>query len=150
MSLFLSCVKNDSRVITNKNLPIKMEKQYSLIEGIDFVILPYGKNCSWIKRIPTDENINKMLEDVIENYNKKTKESWEKEIILENYRRQYIAIINEKGEKEVCINFFRSDINFDYWKERLVEVDDGGNDYFRVQINLEKMILSHFATNGYA
>jgi hypothetical protein len=57
---------------------------------------------------------------------------------IQTYSRQYIATINEKGEKEVRINCFCREENFPNWKTEIVTVDDGGNCYFELTINLKK------------
>ena len=138
---------------------MKKEEQYNLIEGTDFVVLPYEQQRSILKEgIPVElmvndlEHINNILQQAVENYNRNIKSLWEKEIDLKNYKRQYIGIINKGGEKEVFVNCFYSRHIEDapYWKNKLVFVCDGGNNFFDVKINLAKTIYYDFQTNGYA
>jgi hypothetical protein len=68
----------------------------------------------------------------------------------ELYHFQYMAMINEHGEKEVWVNafcelFFQID-----WKKNIVMVDDGGNCYFNFRINLKTGKYAHFGVNGEA
>ena len=54
---------------------------------------------------------------------------------IEAYRRQYVAVINDKGEKEVWINCFYTDLETD-WRHHVLDVDDGGVLFFQLEINL--------------
>ena len=132
------------------------------IEDIDYVVFPYDLNNDkfiFNNGKPTEltaadiENINIILEMVVKNYNNNIKESWEKEINLKNYKKQFIPIINENGEKEIYINCFFHDKSInDYfdWKKELIFVCDGGNNYFQLKVNLKKMTYYDFMVNGYA
>lgn len=70
-------------------------------------------------------------------------------ISLEKYKRQYIAVLNKKGEKEVWVNCF-CDTWDENWRKELIVVNDGGNCYFQLKINLSKMKLYGFRVNGSA
>ena len=56
-------------------------------------------------------------------------------IELKKYKRQFIPVISEKGEKEVWVNCLCT-ISDDSWKYNLEIVKDGGNCYFNLIINL--------------
>ena len=73
-------------------------------------------------------------------------------IDLSKYRRQLIAVINSRGEKEVWINCFRpfTNFKFNYWHESLVEVNDGGNSFFNVKLNLTLKKYYELRANGEA
>jgi hypothetical protein len=71
-------------------------------------------------------------------------------INLKMYYRQYIVVKNLKGEKEVWVNCFCTVQNMDYWKKQVVFVDDGGNCFFNVRINLTKRTFTDFIVNGEA
>lgn len=80
-------------------------------------------------------------------------DKWEEtgyELVLEGKRRQYLPVINESGEKEVWINFFCDDFGAEDWKNQIVEVNDGGNCYFDVKINLTQKTYYDLMVNGYA
>lgn len=61
-------------------------------------------------------------------------------IHLKDYKKQYIAVLNAKGEKEVWANCFckaiEKRIEFVDWKKIPVKVIDGGNCFFNVKLNL--------------
>ena len=108
--------------------------------------------------------IERMLRDCINHYNrerekelKRLKSKFPKRtfdderylINLNRYKRQYFAIINEKGEKEVWVNCFCNTDNSD-WKMEPIFVKDGGNCYFNVKINLKTKKYYELAVNGEA
>ncbi|AEV98146.1 hypothetical protein A4D02_33690 [Niastella koreensis] len=74
-----------------------------------------------------------------------------KDIDLKNgkYKRQYVAVTNDKGEKIVWVNCFCHVDGFD-WKKSIVMVSDGGSCYFNVEINLTRGEYNGFWVNGYA
>ena len=152
--IIVSCVHNNRQIIDN-------EYYYNGVEGIDYVILPYDpitdkwSVLAFREGTPAGittidlENINELLQSAVEKYNNELKKAWEKNIELSKYNRQYIAIINENGEKEVFVNCFRAGVR-DYWKNHFVYVSDGGNAYFQVGINLTTLKIYRFSVNGYA
>lgn len=58
-------------------------------------------------------------------------------IDLDRYKRQFVPVITESGDKEVWVNGFCS-IDKDYWRKEIVEVKDGGSCYFNLVINLSR------------
>jgi len=68
-------------------------------------------------------------------------------IELERYRRQYVAVINTKGEKEVWINCFCG-AGSQNWKTYLILVEDGGNCFFNLKINLTTGQYYELMVNG--
>ena len=56
-------------------------------------------------------------------------------INLDSYKRQYVGVINNKGEKEVWVNCFCRQGKID-WKKEIIMTADGGNCYFNLKINL--------------
>ena len=73
-------------------------------------------------------------------------------IDLKNYKRQYVAVISSNGEKEVWVNCFCSSFNsyVQNWREEIIVVQDGGNCYFNLKINLTKGEYYDFMINGVA
>jgi len=70
-------------------------------------------------------------------------------IELKRYKRQFIAVTNKKGEKEVWVNCFCRE-GEGYWRKEIVEVKDGGNCFFNLKINLKKRTFSDLRVNGVA
>jgi hypothetical protein len=69
-------------------------------------------------------------------------------INLEDYKRQYVAIINENGEKEVWVNCFHNEYKNSDWKKEIIQYYDGGNKFFNVKINLTKSEYYGLWING--
>jgi hypothetical protein len=135
-------------------------------------ILPADTANNWIFKQgePTTlsdiemQEIEKMLNDCMSNYNLEQEKQFEELsktnpdfgldkqdfiINLKKYKRQYIASINENGEKVVWVNCFCD--NFDIkWKNDIVFVLDGGNCYFNLKINLTTKEYFEFMVNGEA
>jgi hypothetical protein len=83
-------------------------------------------------------------------------------INLKYYMRQYIGLINAKGEKVVFVNFLRGEyikdmeelavsepkLKYESWKESWKVVSDGGNYFWKIKINIKRKYLFDFAVNG--
>ncbi len=54
------------------------------------------------------------------------------------YKRQYVAVINDKGEKLIWINFFYAEDASSNWKTEIFVAYDGGNYFFRIKVNLTR------------
>ena len=141
-------------------ITIDDDYHYGNNESIDFVILHHDPNDRWLfleNVIPVEltetdlKNINRLLQEAVNDYNK-VKDSWEKDIELSKYNRQYVATKNENGDKEVFVNCFRNERirKNEYWKTGLVVVMDGGNYFFKLKINLTKSTYYDFFVNGHA
>jgi hypothetical protein len=72
------------------------------------------------------------------------------ELSIKGYYRQYVPVINERGEKEVWINFFCDPWGTTDWKSNILHVDDGGNCYFNLKANLKTGTYYELSINGYA
>jgi hypothetical protein len=68
-------------------------------------------------------------------------------IELKNYQRQYVAVKNERGEKEVWVNCFCATFD-DGWKTDIHMVSDGGNCFFDLKINIDTKKYYDFMVNG--
>jgi len=135
---------------------------FNNIEGIDFVIIPYDPkshheyifNNGISAELTTYdlENINKIVQEAVDNYNMELKPFRESIYELSEYNRQYMAIINENKEKEVYVNCFRNRYIRDneQWKSNLLEIMDGGSNFFSVKINLTRLIYYNLSVNGRA
>jgi hypothetical protein len=150
-----------------KNLDEPIQADTSLL-----AILPFDTTQHWFFKDgqPTDlsskelSQIEHILQKCISNYNpeqEKRIEEINKEhpeyklnknafiIDLSKYKRQYVPVLNAKGEKEVWINCFCNTWNSD-WKKNLIFVHDGGNCYFNVKVNLTTGKYYELIVNGEA
>jgi hypothetical protein len=70
---------------------------------------------------------------------------------FESFNRQYVAVINQHGEKEVWIN---CECKYKYpsngYKYHLIYVADGGDCYFQLLVNLDKQEYHSLTVNGEA
>ncbi|OGX90799.1 hypothetical protein [Hymenobacter coccineus] len=71
-------------------------------------------------------------------------------INLANYKRQLITVTNAKSEKVVWINCFYREGSHASWRHQLIEVDDGGNCYFNIKLNLTRRTWYDVMVNGVA
>jgi hypothetical protein len=105
--------------------------------------------------ILTQQEINQvegLLVSRVADYNNSlSDEEDEYKIDLKNkgYKKQLIAVINSKGEKEIWVNCFCSDWGAP-WKTEILIVDDGGPCYFNFKINLTTKKIYEFVVNGFA
>ncbi len=95
--------------------------------------------------IGAEQRLEKLKEE-----NPKTKFQRKYFIIdLDDYKRQYVAVLNQKNEKEVWINCFCRDFGGN-GKESILIVFDGGNCFFNLKINLTTKKYYDFRVNGEA
>ena len=123
--------------------------------------------------------INSLLQKAIDEFNKLQEEEYQKMvkaspnasihrenyfINLPNYRKQLIAVISTNGQKEVWVNCLcEAEVvsendsvhaplfgGKDYWRRKAVIVDDGGNCFFNIKINLTKHYSYDLMVNGLA
>jgi hypothetical protein len=67
----------------------------------------------------------------------------------EKYYKQFIAITNNKGEKEVWVNCCCA-VMHGLWKTQIQHTSDGGSCYFTIKINLTKSKAGELNANGLA
>lgn len=140
------------------------------IDTASIAIIPFNTTQSWIfeNSQPINltnrdiETIEIILRKCINNYNPTQEQEFQSIhnnhpeynidktnfiIDLQRYKRQYIAAINAKREKEVWINCFckEGDLN---WKTNLIIVKDGGDCYFNLKINLTTGKYYELVVNG--
>jgi len=133
-------------------------------------ILPYNavlgtgvfENCKPAQLTNDDiALIERLLTDCINEYNSRTEKSLKKYnrfheekyllIDLKQHKRQYVVVTNSSGEKEVWINCFCDAWGFNNsgWRKYPIDVDDGGNCYFNLKINLTTGKYYDLMVNGY-
>ena len=67
----------------------------------------------------------------------------------EKYKRQYVAYTGADGQKKVFVNCFCIGIDrFDDWKDKLVEIEDGGYCFFNITIDLGTGTFGPLLING--
>lgn len=68
-----------------------------------------------------------------------------------DYYKQCLVIVNDKNEKELSINCLSKKSEFPLeWKHKLINVKDGGDSYFFININLTKKKITLLIVNGEA
>lgn len=141
-------------------LPIETPATQVSADTLDFAILPSDTSTHLITGFPrnlatatlnvTDQHlVDSLLSAQVMEYNTRLALREKKPgdtipapdpIDLKTYKKQYIAVINAKGEKEVWANCFckaiEKRIEFVDWKKTPVKVIDGGNCFFNVKLNL--------------
>jgi hypothetical protein len=144
----------------------------NLFDTSSIVILPYDTSLYWICRDckPAEltsqdfENIENLLIKCIDEYNPEQEKRFREikskypeqnfeisqfTIDLKRYNRQYIAMTNINGEKVVWINCVCDTYNDD-WRKVPIIVNDGGNCFFKLNINLTKRSYFELSVNGEA
>ncbi|CAN5170800.1 hypothetical protein BH09BAC6_BH09BAC6_28530 [soil metagenome] len=66
----------------------------------------------------------------------------------EKFYKQFIAVINSKGEKEVWVNCCCTLYNRKDWKTKIFLVMDGGSCFFNLKINLSTNTVYDLMING--
>jgi hypothetical protein len=66
----------------------------------------------------------------------------------QKFYKQFIAVINSKGEKEVWVNCCCTIYNRSDWKTQILLVLDGGSCFFNLKINLSSNTVYDLMING--
>ncbi len=80
---------------------------------------------------------------------------------LNKYLRQYIGFITPEGHRVVYVNFLWNRLSFiqkikgyslstDGWRDRWIQVSDGGSEYWQIKYNLTTGEFFDFYVNGIA
>lgn len=130
----------------------------------DFAVIAFNPNHPWpfkhtYKPAALSKSeiqlLNCIVKDCIMNYNRELapnlKPSYGIDMIKYKYKykRQYMAVVNKIGQKVVWVNGFCNTWN-KQWKKEIVFVQDGGNCYFNIKINLTTKECFGVSVNGYA
>lgn len=174
LGVLMNACNNPENKSNSKEKQIISELKFDLPKS-EYVILPFDSSTNWLSSfknakptkldqselveieeiigIAITENNQKQDEELIEHNNTYPENQLTEtgyELKLDGFKRQYVSVINQKGEKEIWINFFCNDWNSDKWKSELMIVKDGGNCYFNIKVNLTKKTYSELNINGYA
>lgn len=154
------------------NLSEKTKPEFQLSDST-YVILEFKSDWYWIFKAVEPTNLSRSelaeVEEIIQVAVKENNEQQRKnlkehngnhsdnkwtetgfELELEGFKRQYVPVINKDGQKEIWINFFCDDWESGNWKSEIMMVNDGGNCYFNLKVNLETKTYSELRINGYA
>jgi hypothetical protein len=128
----------------------------------DFAIIDFDQNHDWpfkhtFKSAALSHSeiqlLDSLLRYCVSNYNQKLssnlKSNYSIDFVKFKYKRQYMAVVNGKGQKEVWVNGFCNTWD-KQWKKEIVIVQDGGNCYFNLKINLTTKECFEVSVNGYA
>jgi hypothetical protein len=152
--------------------PVDSLAPKAMVDTVDFAILPFDSTTHLITGFPKDlkaaelndvdkQLIHSLMEDLVSVYNNdliknkkagKSTDSLTSAIDLNAYKKQYIAVMNARGEKEVWANCFckaiEKRIEFVDWKKIPVKVIDGGNCFFHVKLNLSQRKTYDLSVNS--
>ena len=148
-NLWLYDIYKKNKVSINEKVAVFPEK-YDISPYIDFD-KRFTPNLSYVSElhpsvIEAIPDLSKFLND---KQSPKDRQKYRETILpLENYKIQFFGGINE-GERILWANYFCDDANID-WEKEIVSVDDGGNCFFNVKINLETREIFDFYINGEA
>lgn len=126
----------------------------------DEALIDAGKNLDWVFGknyagwTPGDKDIEtseKLLNDCFD----KQKSGTVNRLLNrkpDDYDRQFIGAIDPNGDKIIWINCFckGEESSFKDWKNKIVFVNDGGDCFFNVKINITKNTYYDLMVNGVA
>lgn len=121
----------------------------------DATDMPYifDKNALPATLTPQDlEQIDSILLVCVANYNKTIRQDLQFmkiDLVGRLYKKQLVAVVNGRGDKEVWVNCF-CDYFSSPWKTELLIVSDGGSCFFNFKINLKSLKYYDFSVNGLA
>ena len=78
--------------------------------------------------------IDTALVTAVATWNRDLSKEFQIDLSGRNYKRQLVADKNDKGQKEVWVNYFCSHANVP-WKKQLLNVEDGGSCFFEFKLN---------------
>ena len=169
--LFLVFIMNMTLVACHQSGPQNAKNVGCTIDTSKIAIIPYDTSDHWYFKDckPTSlsskdiRDAEKILNECVINSNKVSKRFIEKNhpelsshvneylINLNEYKRQYIPVINSKGETEICINCIcEQRAKNSGWKMNPIIVEDGGKCFFHVKVNLTLGKYYGFCANGEA
>jgi hypothetical protein len=136
-----SCTHNSDKTV--KPLPTK---EYT--DTSRFALIKSDEKLPWAfepgsKPATLSEDETKQLEGIlkecVQNYNKGLPSNLRGGLSIDfsnhRYYRQYVAVVNDRSEKEIWVNGFCDSLD-KQWRMEIVHVKDGGNCYFNMKINL--------------
>ncbi len=150
IALNISC---NQEKVQNQNSQKNLEILKTISDTSKFTVIEYNEDAKWV----FSENCKKtnLTKNDLDNIDFLLNEKVQKDnflaekIDLDKYKRQYVTVINEKNEKIVWINCFCGNWTKNSRKQ-IFAVEDGGNCYFNLKINLTTKKIYDFIVNGEA
>ena len=146
--LFISLLISVASFGQPRNTPPAKTGKGSQIDTPTFTILPLSKayvfDKTYTKATITKseiETINKLIRD-------KLKKVGYSNYQFEEYKKQFVAAIDKRGNKVVFVNAFCG--TYDNWRTEFIDVLDGGTCVFQTTINLRSKKIISFSFNGEA
>lgn len=164
ISFFLTNVLTSCAQSQNKKTGDKIKTKSTISIQFDTsktAIIPFDQkgnypfDNSYKPTILTQIDINivdSLISICVSDYNNaldKDHKEWSIDLKKYNYLKQLIIVTNNKGEKEVWVNYFCDTWNMN-WKKEILLVHDGGNCYFNFKINLATKTFYDLSVNGEA
>ncbi|MBC6699067.1 hypothetical protein [Hymenobacter sp. BT190] len=165
--LLLSCQKDKPKEIVSDSTIGQVNanevKTPALLEPKgqerEYVILPFSEKPDYVLKGATMtpltgediDEVYRLVQGAVDEYNTEQAHLEHKHsaIGLRRYRLQLIPALNAKGEKTVWVNAFCSNAPTN-WEKSLVVVNDGGNCFFQLSVNLLWKKWYDFGANGEA
>ncbi|TPG31111.1 hypothetical protein [Flavobacterium pectinovorum] len=141
------------KVLTN-NTSIKNNYQFDIPE--DFTVFSYNDSFKNyfnhpVKATKISSKDFYKLQLIIQNQIDLNKTKFRKHKLQSDYFKQCIFVTNAKNEKEVWINgISKKSSHQDTWESSILEVNDGGEYYFALEMNLETGEIYYFSPHGLA
>lgn len=140
-----------------QDLRLRYEKKAQTSDDAEFAVFEYSpENYNRLFKNARPANLSgdeirelkSLLKRAVDEHNARQKDP-SATIRLDEYKFQFVPVLNETGEKEVWTNCFCADFRQD-WRKTLIEVDDGGKCFFNLYINLNRKSYDRFSVNGVA
>lgn len=134
----------------------------SFVDTAVYAIIPYDqsmesmnwryKNVRSGKLTATGvDSLELIIESACKAYNEKyTDDTLYQVMPLQKYYRQYVPVVTVNGERVVWVGFFCSKSSNSSWRKLMRVVNDGGNCYFQLFIDVNRREVYDLYTNGYA
>jgi len=143
--------------ITSFSQKANISKTHFKKDTSQYAIIKFNKTNSWIFKnvkattltLSEIELIKSILKTAIIEHNKTIKNNLFAIRPQADYKIQIVSILNRKGEKVVWVNCL-CDGKGNKWRTEIIIVEDGGNWYFNLKINLTKKTFYQMLVNGYA
>ncbi|GEO11110.1 hypothetical protein [Segetibacter aerophilus] len=155
MTTFVSCSPKA------ENTEDELSRQNNTFDTSKIALISFKQTSNWPfpnEYIPTTLNaleiiqLDSLINSCALSYNSRLSEdnrdAYGINFSKRHYKRQYVPVLNSKGEKEVWANFFCKE--WENWKQEIVFIKDGGNCFFELKINLTTKACSAVHVNGYA